>query len=171
MIDSKNCYSAFNQKSISIAKFFKENIGKLSFLDYYAWSAAPLNLDLVFQEPILKKINEQFPIHVAGILKIAPNRCYSWHQDDDRGACINMLLTLDHTSYCLFGNKSVDSVAQYDTTTLNYEKDTFYLFNNQVMHTVINFDQPRYLFSLEFREHKKNLTYQDLLQWKIDNNL
>ena len=42
---------------------------------------------------------------------------------------------------------------------LRYEPDRFYLFNNQVPHSVINLDVNRYLFSLEFTEP---LSYAEL---------
>ena len=51
----------------------------------------------------------------------------------------------------------------YEILKFEYEKDTFYLFNTQMMHTVINFDSPRYLFTVEFKQDKSVLTFNNLL--------
>lgn len=40
-----------------------------------------------------------------------------------------------------------------------YEPKTYYLFNNQAIHGVINKSEPRYMFSLYF---ENEINYQDL---------
>ena len=76
------------------------------------------------------------------------------------------MLTPDVRSCTLFGNSSKDSDDQFDHVELVYEPKSFYLFNNQAMHTVINFDQPRYLFTTEFVDTKDILSYRDIFAWK-----
>jgi hypothetical protein len=40
---------------------------------------------------------------------------------------------------------------------LKYNKNTFYLFNSQYLHQVINFSEPRYLFTIEFAQDRNSL--------------
>ena len=46
---------------------------------------------------------------IANVLKIDPYICYNWHTDLRRGVSINMLLTPDARSFCVFG----DSIHKY----------------------------------------------------------
>jgi hypothetical protein len=48
-------------------------------------------------------------------------------------------------------------------TELQYQPDTYYVFNTQVNHMVLNFEQPRLLLTIEFGEDKDALSYDDLL--------
>jgi hypothetical protein len=75
---------------------------------------------------------------------------YHWHRDQNRQACINLLISSNHHSHTLFG-RSVSDTSMH-CLELRYEPGRFYLFNNQVPHSVINLDVNRYLFSLEFAE-------------------
>lgn len=72
----------------------------------------------------------------------------------------------DHHSHTLFG-RNVTNTSMH-CLELRYEPGRFYLFNNQVPHTVINLDVNRYLFSLEFAE---SLSYFDLKQRFTDAGL
>ena len=47
-------------------------------------------------------------------------------------------------------------------TELNDKEFTYYIFNTKIPHTVFNFSEPRYLFSLEFLDEDKGLTYDEL---------
>jgi hypothetical protein len=75
---------------------------------------------------------------------------YDWHVDEFRLSCINLLISQDHHSHTLFGMQR--NYANKVITELEYEPNTFYLFNNQIQHCVINLDRPRYLLSLYFEE-------------------
>ena len=46
---------------------------------------------------------------------------------------------------------------------LKYKPQKYYLFNAQVAHTVYNFKDTRYLFSVDFEEDRTKLTYNQLL--------
>jgi len=50
---------------------------------------------------------------------------------------------------------------------LVYKPNTYYLFNTQTRHTVINFAEPRYLFTIEFIEDVDHLSFEDLLEQLI----
>jgi hypothetical protein len=46
---------------------------------------------------------------------------------------------------------------------LQYQPDTYYVFNTQVNHMVLNFERPRLLLTIEFGEDKDALSFDDLL--------
>ena len=89
------------------------------------------------------------------------NSKYDWHVDTSRGVCVNMLLN-DVESKCLFSIEQGEITRTFKE--LKYKPETYYLFNNQVEHTVINFTQNRYLMSVEFEEGKDVLTFNNLLK-------
>jgi hypothetical protein len=153
-------YSKKLGKSTTVSEYFTNNSHNLVFNEYYGFQVADVPMDIVLGEEVLRKIDSEFAINLAGIVKLERNRCYKWHQDAKRGVSINMLLS-SGDSHCLFGSDS-ESDDQYKITELKYEPETFYLFNNQIMHTVINFDKPRYLFTVEFVKDKDELTYSDV---------
>jgi len=96
----------------------------------------------------------------AGILRMNPNTCYNWHSDTDRKVGLNMLIEDDGDSRTLFiaGEPGV----VFDTEELRYKPDMYYAFNTQVPHMVLNTSKPRYLFSLEFLEEDRGLTFNEL---------
>jgi len=166
MINSDFCYSKFDTQASAIIKYFENNKDSLVYNDYYGFKVADVPKETWLQEPVLKNVNDIFKIDGCGIIKLEPYRCYKWHQDAQRGVSINLLLTPEIHSYTLFGNSSQDSEDQFDIVSLSYEPNSFYLFNNQAMHTIVNFDQPRYLFTTEFVATKDVLSYRDLFTWK-----
>jgi hypothetical protein len=68
---------------------------------------------------------------------------YHWHRDQNRQACINLLTSIDDHSHTLFGNRV--SETSMHCLELRYKLSRFYLFNNQMYHSVINLDANRYL--------------------------
>jgi hypothetical protein len=160
MIDTNYCYKGLGA-STHIVPFFKINHEHFDYNDYYGFAVYQLPLELILQESILQDINTKHKIKSGGIVKLEPNRCYKWHQDAVRGVCINMLLQ-HQDSFVLFGNSV--SGDQFDIARLDYNIGEFYLFNNQCMHTVINFSDYRYMFTLEFEENKNNLTYENFYE-------
>lgn len=120
------------------------------------------------KEPLLKIINDQFPIKNCMMIRMSPNTSYNWHQDFYRGVAINML-TETSNSHCLFGDtkdRFNDSIVE-----LPYQVGEFYLFNTQHRHCVINFEKPRYLFSTLFEQEKDDLSYQDVYNWCLSQEL
>lgn len=78
-----------------------------------------------------------------------------------------MLLSGKDTSHCLFTPHDNDPESlQIPVTELYYKEDTFYLFNTQERHMVLNLDKPRYLFSIEFKDHPP---YGALVKWANKN--
>jgi hypothetical protein len=65
-------------------------------------------------------------------------------------------------SQCLFSEGETEATHVF--LELKYQPKTFYVFNNQVPHMVINYAQTRYLMSVEFQANKHKLTYEQLLK-------
>jgi hypothetical protein len=127
----------------------------------YGFKALPLKKEQFLCDPLLKQIHDLHAFN-AYILKLPPNYVYDWHVDSNyRGVTINMLLTPEVHSHCLFRLYGF-------VFDLPYAKDTYYLFNSQVEHMVINFEKQRYLFSVEFDEEKTKLSYQTLAKELMD---
>lgn len=159
---SDTCFMKIGQ-SVVLPTFFERNLDSLQFADYFGFESALLPMSLLMREPVLASVHAIAPIARGGVLRLQPHSCYVWHQDESRGVCINLLLTPDSPSHTLFGFEQKGNRSQIDIIALNYQPSTFYLFNNQIPHTVINFDQPRFLFSLEFEAGKHQLTYAQLV--------
>lgn len=139
-------------------------IGDREWINVFGFDAIKVKKQIWIKESILKIVDEKFPIFDCGILRVNRNSTYNWHIDDERGVCINMLLSFDHLSRCLFSDNG-------KLVTLNYKKNKFYLFNNQKLHMVENFQKPRYLFSIEFVAKKDELAYDTVYDWMIGNKL
>jgi hypothetical protein len=123
----------------------------LKWEEHFGFDAFELSLDSVIQlEPALKAVDDKHKIQRIGILRTHAKSMYDWHVDEFRLSCINLLISQDHHSHTLFGMQR--NYANKVITELEYEPNTFYLFNNQIQHCVINLDRPRYLLSLYFEE-------------------
>ena len=130
-----------------------------SWENYYNFKVVHAPVEILAKDPFLTELfrSHQFK---AGVIQLNPYVCYDWHIDSRRGVGVNMLLNPEIKSNCLFAkNEGV----QFEFEELLYKRDTYYLFNTQVRHTVINFDKPRYLFTIEFLDDKNHLSFDDLL--------
>jgi len=169
-IAPKNCFLPLKQKSSHIADYCNKLLSRdAEWAPYIGWDVVLIGKDELLKEPALRDIDSQFTISRAAILRTDPYQVYSWHKDEYRGACINMTLTPDWPSHCLFG-RDKDYASKY-FTELKYDPNTFYVFNNQVDHCVINFDQPRYVFSIEFVQTSDTLNFPEIRDWAISNNV
>ena len=164
MINKDDCYLELGT-SHSLAMYCTQvaYINKL-WVPIIGWEGTQVAMSQVLLDPTLKEIHREFPIARAGILKMDPYQVYHWHKDETRGVSINMLLCANDSSNCLFGvPKNYDNMY---FTELKYRPNTMYLFNTQVLHTVINHGAPRYLLSIEFEDDVDNLTYDMIYNWK-----
>jgi hypothetical protein len=141
-----------------ILNYFHTNKDKLKWDSYYDFQASSIPPSIFLSDPLLRHLNDRFEIETAGILKIEPNRCYKWHIDSERGVGANMLLTAHTKSFVLFG-KDVPNPSEYEIVKFEYQPNMLYWFNTQIMHTVINFEETRYMFTLEFVWQRDKLTF------------
>jgi hypothetical protein len=130
-----------------------------SWQSYYNFNAVQVPFDIAFKDPVIKTIGLKYPL-AMGVIRLDPYTTYDWHVDSRRGVCINMLLN-DVKSHCLFSVGRTE--ATHGFLELKYQPKTYYAFNNQVSHMVINFEERRYLMSVEFQEDKDQLTFEQLL--------
>ena len=125
---------------------------------YYNFMALQVPGSILDEDPFLVELANRRKFH-AGILRMDPYSCYNWHVDTDRHVSLNMLV-------CGTDSKCIFCAGEYGLvmpiTELKYKEFTYYVFNTKIPHTVYNFTEPRYLFSLEFLGEDKELTYDKL---------
>jgi hypothetical protein len=113
---------------------------------------------LLLNDPFFKFLKSHCNF-MGGVLNIAPNICYSFHTDDDRKASINMLLS-NSPSHCIFSPTRIND-RLLNIVELVYEPETYYVLNTTVPHMVINFNLPRFMFSIQFLQ---DISYDDVLE-------
>lgn len=161
MINPHLCYRKICEAEF-LQSYFYTNLSSFEWFDYYGWEGTPIDEDIYLQEPLINKINDLgYEMKGCGFLKMNPYRQYNWHCDAKRKVSVNMIMTPDIKYYTLFGN-STESEDQFEFVTMEYEANTMYLFNTTMMHSIINFDKPRYLFTIEFED--ENLRYEELYE-------
>lgn len=116
--------------------------------EHFGFECIPVSNDWIEKEPALKSVHAHQPIKQLGLLCISEGVMYDWHVDSYRQSCINMLISQNHHSHTLFGEQR--DYTNKNIVELKYEPNTYYLFNNQAKHCVVNLDGPRYLLSLYF---------------------
>lgn len=130
------------------------------WVPYYNFMAKPAPKELIIEDTFLSWLDERYEF-IGGILRMEPYHQYDWHIDTRRGVGINMLLNPDDGfSSCMFTETPERLVK--NIYPIKYNPKTYYIFNTQQPHCVINFSKPRYLFSIEFALDKDSLSYDDL---------
>jgi len=128
------------------------------WVKYYNFQALPVPIHILMDDPILSRLSQRHTFH-AGILKMPERTCYNWHSDTDRKVSINMML--HHTkSECLF--LEGDPGVVFNFYELKYAPATYYAFNTQIPHMVLNHVGNRYMFSVEFLGESRDLTFDEL---------
>jgi len=165
---ASDCYVPLRQSAQALLDHCKQRVtsDEVLWLPHFGFLATPLSCNWIASEPALQAVQQICPIAQLGILKMPDHWVYHWHRDQNRQACINLLISSDHHSHTLFG-RSVSETSMH-CLELRYQPGRFYLFNNQVPHTVINLDVSRYLLSLEFAEP---VPYAELKQRFADSGL
>ena len=131
------------------------------WIKYFNFVALPISREVTDTDPLLRKLGERRKFR-CGILLVEPDYCYNWHVDSERKSALNMLLYDDGNSRCIFAPYGFGIVMP--TVELKYQPNTFYAFNTQIVHMVCNTSKPRYLFSVEFTDEDKDLTYEELCE-------
>ena len=151
---SIDCFSEIKTKSNKLVLYLENLISSedLSWQQHFGFDLIPIDDSWIEKELALQQINKIHPIKQLGLLRVKHNSFYDWHVDDYRQSCINCLVSKEHNSFCLFG-KHKDKWYHNNIIELKYKPYTYYLFNNQKKHAVINLDKrDRYLLSLYFQE-------------------
>jgi hypothetical protein len=164
---SENCFLPLKQKAEGVIDFIEWLIDQeLPWDEHFGFDAVPVDSCWIETEPALCKVNQLQPIKQLGLLRIPPQSMYDWHVDQYRLSCLNLLISQNHHSHTLFGIQR--NYINKNICELQYEPKTYYLFNNQIEHCVINLDSPRYLLSLYFEEET---AYDELKQRFLKENL
>ena len=134
------------------------------WVEHYSFKALPLDVEsLIKEDPLLSWLNAIHPFS-AGILSMDPWSYYDWHTDERRGVSINMMLGHGGPGHyhSIFspGREGPSLTGKF--VELRYQPQSYYLFNNQVSHSVYNFDRKRFVFSTEFEEDKDSLDFNSL---------
>ena len=151
-------YSQIPIKSVIAKELLEYALTTEKWQDYYNFQATQVPNEILTKDPFLLRLCRIHPF-MAGIVKLDPHVCYDWHIDTRRGVGVNMLLNFEGVSHCLFAK---GEGTQFGFEELVYTPNRYYLFNTQTSHTVINFNEPRYLFTLEFAEDKDQLSFDTL---------
>jgi len=156
-----NAYMPAPAKALIAKDLYAYATNSHSWEQYYNFMAVPVPREILRLDSLMVGLAQKRTFH-AGVLRMEPNTCYNWHTDTDRKAGLNMLLSDDGNSRCVFlaGEPGV----VFKTQELKYKPDTYYVFNTQIPHAVLNTEQPRYLFSVEFLEKDRGLTFDELCE-------
>jgi hypothetical protein len=126
--------------------------------DYFNFNTLEVPMSLLKRDSFYEKLFD-IESFQAGILKMAPDSCYTWHKDSERGVTVNTLL--DHEqSFCFFA-QDIEQI-NFPTVRLDYQIGAKYLFDTQTYHMVTNMSSPRYLLSIEFYKDEHYLNYNNL---------
>lgn len=158
-----DCYLKlpYTANFIDDLKTLSQKVNDDNWIKYFNFDTLPLNAQhIIKSDTFLQQLYNKHPF-ICAILKLKKNTYYDWHKDDKRGVCVNMLINDTH-SHCMF--RETDNITG-NFIELKYDVGVYYLFNNQVEHSVINLDEDRYLFSLEFEQDKNSLTFNDVLKY------
>ena len=132
------------------------------WVSHYSFKAKKIPEELLRKDPLLMELYAFHP-YIAGVLKLDPFTCYQWHTDTSRSVGVNLLLNPEAKSHCLFSSNRIEYSIVCNFQELKYEANSYYVLNSEVSHTVLNFDSPRYVMSLEFFDAKGVLTYDKFL--------
>lgn len=175
---SRDHFLKLTPSSNSVVNFFNTNKSQILekfddslFSGFYGF---PVEREIFLQDQVLSIIDEKYKILYGAFLKVSPNSGYHWHIDRKRGASINMLMTYDSLSFALFYKNENDYITdkqQFETVSLAYHPNHFFLFNTQQYHSVINFNSPRVIFSCLFEQEKEELSYDMIRDYCTSLNL
>ena len=153
-MNQNDCFTEIKTKSNKLVLYLEHLISSenLSWQQHFGFDVIFLENSWIQKELALKQVNKIHPIKQLGLLRVKHKSFYDWHVDDYRQSCINCLVSKEHDSYCLFGEHK-DEWYHDNIIKLKYKPYTYYLFNNQKKHAVLNLDsRDRYLLSLYFKE-------------------
>jgi len=134
-----------------------------------AINTSSIELEILEACPLLSKFKQQFggKFHLYNI----PGKAvYTWHRDHSISCALNMVLeeyhchTLFSKSKHPLDSSPPDQNNILSVVELKYEPKKFYIFNNQLPHSVTNLDRDRTLVTYIF---PKPASYYDIRDWYI----
>jgi hypothetical protein len=113
--------------------------------------------ELLQKDDLLNLITDKFLLFEkwsdsVNIFLLKPWTHYILHQDKFRESSLNLLINFeDVNSLTYFQTSEIYNKLHFEFSNLEYELDSFYLFNSKIPHAVTNFDNPRYLLSITLK--------------------
>lgn len=129
----------------------------LPFMNISIGFQKTLGLQLIKKDKMLSRLQSKFDAEMR--LYMFPSMTvYNWHRDVEMGCSLNLVMD-DYSAHTLFNPSDKKEIID-NVVELKYEKNKWYLFNSQILHSVINVDsKDRVLLTINF---PKNVTYNDV---------
>jgi len=166
-ITDKDCFHPLKGNTASIENYFKDNFDNFNFEpkinNFNVWTSHDLDVNsvnkIIDENETLRSINKILKISHCFIMKVNINSWVAWHYDyPKKGPVINLVLTTKGKSHSLFTYNIPDTS---NLIECNYQPHQFCLYNTELLHSILNFEEPRYLFSVIFERGQ-----QDDLNWE-----
>jgi len=164
---NEQLFYKFNQKSIIRKELLDYAVSIKEWPRPKSFLGVLCPKEIYSKDPLLDKLTSIIhPYDTAFyIFKIPAKTYYSIHTDGSRKSALNMLLN-DHSNSVSFFKTTKFEFWQCGITELEYEQDSWYLFNTQNEHGVFNQGDDRYVISVQL-----TVSYQDALTFIKENNL
>ena len=134
-MNQEDCFTPLRHKAVELPDYIQWLLDQdIEWAEHFGFQAVPLPADFIQIEPALQELDKIWQIKRLGLLRVEPMSVYDWHVDEYRLSCVNMLYSTNDSSHALFGEQR--DALNKDVIELRYQSDTFYLFNNQMPHTV-----------------------------------
>ena len=157
MLNTDKFYTPLGIKASIFYDYLNELVNKEhSWETHFGFDAIQVDSRWIQVDHALRAVDKLQPIRALGVLRVPPNSFYNFHKDSYRLSTINMLIKQEE-GHCYFIEPKGEHYS--DCTELVYKPRTYYLFNNQAIHGVVNKSKPRYMLSLYFANETK---YSDL---------
>lgn len=166
-ITKEDCFCQVNGDTTSVEEYFKNNFNNIIFNSPYpgfnvwkhAYTTPEETLEIIRKNETLSKINQVLEISICSFMEISPNSWLAWHYDFPRkGPALNLLLTPDARSHSLFSRNINDTS---NLVECNYQPHQYCLYNTEIIHSILNFENPRYLFSAVFKRGQQDLGWTE----------
>lgn len=166
-LTEEDCFCQIKSNTQSIEDYFHNNVSKLEFLNNATtkdvWGSCffdyNTSMELVQSNETLSKIHNVLKISNCLILKLSSNSWMAWHYDLPRkGPALNLLLTPESRSFSVFTSMfpEVSNLVE-----CKYVPHQFCLYNTDIVHSILNFETPRYLFSACFERGQTDLSWNE----------
>lgn len=124
-----------------------------------------VDIEIIEQQIIKNKFISNIRKEFGGNLylyKLPQVSVYRWHRDKYVGCSLNMVFDKYHCHTLFSQNNGENTDLIQPFTELTYKINKLYIFNSQNLHTVINLDRDRILFSYTF---PREINYNSVLEW------
>jgi len=173
-ITKEDCYCQINGDASSVTEHFRKNFTVSQLTTPYedknfnVWKSFCYDNDtcekIINENNTLKEINKILKISKCMIMSVSPNSFVAWHHDYPvKGPVLNLLLTTNHRSHSLFTYNIPDT---YNLIECLYQPNKFFLYNTDIIHSILNFEETRYVFSAIFEKGES-----EELDWKTAKEL